>query len=137
MKNNLRILMATSVLALAALACQAVMGGGSTEVPPTEVVTENTPEPLDTEEPLATSSSPTDETTSDDNVLLDDDFREGRSNWATGTDENSSVEYKDDALNVQVFTGNYIVWTFPNDTQYDKIHMEVTVTNNGSDADAA
>lgn len=137
MRSNFRILMAVSSLAFAALACQAVMGGG-TDVPPTEFVTDSTPEPLDSEEPLATSESPTEETTSDDDdVLLEDDFREGRSNWATGTDETSSVEYLNDALNVQVFTENYIVWTFPNETQYDSVHMEVTVQNNGSDADSA
>ena len=48
MKANFRVLVAISSLALAALACQAVMGGSETDVPATDVVTESTPEPLDT-----------------------------------------------------------------------------------------
>jgi len=38
---------------------------------------------------------------------------------------------------MQVFTKNYIVWTTPNDKDYDKVHMEVTVTNNGTDPTTA
>lgn len=134
MKSSYRIMAATAALALATLACQAVTGGGDTDLPPTDVLVESTVEPLATEAALPTA---TEETASDSDVLLDDDFRKGRSNWATGTDAESSVEYVDDALNVQLFTGNYFVWTFPNETQYTNIHMEVTVNNNGSDADAA
>lgn len=132
MKSNFRILMAISSLALAALACQAVMGGGETDVPATDVVSDNTPEPLDTEEPLATEKS-----ISNSDVLYEDDFREGRSNWGIGSDADSSVEYLDDALNVQLFRENYFVWTSPTDESYENIHMEVTVINNGSDADSA
>jgi hypothetical protein len=36
-----------------------------------------------------------------------------------------------------VFAENYIVWTFPNENQYENIHMEVSVSTNGSDADSA
>lgn len=140
MKSNFRVLVAISCLALAALACQAVTGGGEPNIPPTDVVIESTPEPLETEEVLPTeepASTETEESTGDSDVLLDDDFREGRDNWATGTNAESSVEYLNDALNVQVLTDNYIVWTFPNEEQYENIHMEVTVNNNGSDPDAA
>ncbi len=135
MRSNFRILIAISSLALAALACQAVMGGGATDLPPTDVVSDSTPETLPTED---TSPPATEEPTSNNSdVILDDDFREGRSNWGTGTDADSSVEYVDDALNIQVFTANYIVWTYPNEESYENIHMEVTVTNNGSDANSA
>lgn len=135
MKSNFRVLVAISSLALAALACQAVMGGGATDVPATDVVSDSTPEPLVTEDtsPAATAEP----ISSDSDILIEDDFREGRSNWATGTDADTSVEYVDDALNVQLFTESYFVWTFPNEDPYENIHMEVTVNNNGSDADAA
>jgi hypothetical protein len=140
MKSNLKVMVAISCLALAALACQAVTGGSETDVPPTDVIIESTSEPLETEEILSTdepSSTTTEESTGESDVLLDDDFREGRDNWATGTNADSSVEYLNDSLNVQLFTDNYIVWTFPNEDQYENIHMEVTVNNNGSDADSA
>ena len=140
MKGNVRVLVAISSLALAALACQAVMGGGETDVPSTDVVTESAPETLDTEEVLPTEetlSTATEEPNSNSDVLFEDDFREGRSEWGTGTDSDSAVEYVDDALNIQLFTGNYVVWTYPNETQYENIHMEVTVTNNGTDPETA
>jgi hypothetical protein len=139
MRSNFRILTAISVLALVALACQAVMGGGETDVPATDVVSDSTPEPLDTEEPASTEEEPTEteESVSGSDVLYEDDFREGRSNWGTGTDADSAVEYVDDALNIQLFTENYVVWTYPNETDYENIHMEVTVINNGSDEEAA
>jgi hypothetical protein len=126
--------MAISSLALAALACQAVMGGGDTDVSPTDVVSDSTSEPLETEEPSVTE---TEESVSNSDVLYEDDFKEGRSNWGIGTDSDSSVEYVDDALNLQLFRENYFVWTSPTDESYENVHMEVTVTNNGSDADAA
>ena len=134
MRSNFRILIAISSLALAALACQAVMGGGETDVPATDVVSDSTAEPLETEEPLTTE---TEESVSGSDVLYEDDFREGRSNWGTGTDADSAVEYVDDALNIQLFTPNYVVWTYPNEEDYENVHMEVTVINNGSDEDAA
>lgn len=135
MKSNFRVLIAIASLALAGLACQAVMGGGATDLPATEVVSDSTPEPLDTEEPADTATEET--TTNDSDVLFEDDFREGRSNWGTGTDADSAVEYVDDALNIKLFTGNYVVWTYPNETAYENVHMEVTVISNGSDEDAA
>jgi hypothetical protein len=124
--------MAIVSLALAALACQAVMGDSNP--PATDVVTENTSEPADTEVP---SSTETQESVSGSDVLMEDDFSAGRSNWGTGTDSDSSVEYVDDALNIQLFTGNYVVWSYPNETSYENIHLEVTVINNGTDSDTA
>lgn len=134
MRSNFRILMAISSLALAALACQAVMGGGETDVPNTSDIIESTPELDETEAP---SDIETEEPISSTDVLYEDDFREGRSNWGVGTDADSAVEYVDDALNIQLFRENYFVWTSPTDEQYQNVHMEVTVANNGSDADAA
>lgn len=142
MKSNFRVMVAISSLALAALACQAVMGGGETDVPPpTDVISQSTPEPLDTVEPLSTEEpllpTETEESGSSSDTLFEDDFRAGRSEWGTGTDADSAVEYANDALNIQLFTPDYIVWTYPNETDYQNVHIEVTVINNGSDEDAA
>lgn len=70
-------------------------------------------------------------------VLLDDDFSARRSNWGTLTDSDSSIEYKDNALNMLIFTKDFFVWSTPNDKSYDNIHMEVTVINNDTDPTTA
>ncbi|MEP6895589.1 MAG: hypothetical protein ABI986_08285 [Chloroflexota bacterium] len=69
--------------------------------------------------------------------LLKDDFSKSDSGWGTGTDSNSSVEYASGGLQMQVFTKNYFIWSTPNKEPYDKVHMEVTVNNNGTDATTA
>ena len=133
MKNNFRIFLAIACLALAALACQAVTGApaepnqndvvpADTSVPDVNVI----PSPVQTEESVSNSA-----------VLFDEDFSGGRTQWGTGTDADSAVEYIDDALNFQIFTKNYIVWTTPNDNDYENVHMEVTVINNGTDSTTA
>ncbi len=129
MKSNFKVLLAIACLALAALACQALTGG-PTNNDVTDVV------PVDTDVPdINVVPSPTQqgESVSNSDVLLEDDFSEGRSKWGTGTDSDSGVEYLDEALNFQIFTKNYIVWTTPNDKDYENVHMEVTVINNGTD----
>lgn len=68
-------------------------------------------------------------------VLLSDDF--SSSQWGTGTDSNSSVEYANAALQMIVFTTNYFVWSTPNDQDYQNVHMEVTVINNNTDSTTA
>jgi len=140
MKNRFNILLAIASLALAALACQAVTGGGQ-DAPPTEDVNfEATSEPVEEIENTATPipDQPEEpEPNSNSDVLFEDDFSGGRTQWGTGTDADSSVEYLDEKLNVQLFTGNYMVWTYPDDSTYENIHMEVTVVNNGTDANTA
>src|SRR5258707_13441601 len=129
MKSNFRILLAIGCLALAALACQAVAGGAAnTAVPADTVAPDVTTLPLPTQPETSTSNS---------DVLLDDDFSPGRTQWGTGTDTDSAVEYVDNALNFQVFTKSFIVWTTPDDKDYENIHMEVTVINNGTDSTTA
>jgi hypothetical protein len=109
MKSNTRIILAVAGLALAALACQAVTGGGggTTPVPPTE----------------------------SGKVLLSDNFSSQQ--WGTGTDADSSVEYANEALQIIVFTKNYFVWSTPDDQDYQNVHMEVTVINNDTDSTTA
>lgn len=72
-----------------------------------------------------------------DRPLYQDDFSGSDTNWGTGTTENSSVEYDNNALRVKVFKDNYIVWSSPNDTDFENVHEEVTVLNNGTDSNTA
>jgi hypothetical protein len=117
MNRKTGIILAIVSLALAALACQAVSGGGTTN---TAVPASNTESP---EVPTLSSSG---------NVLLSDDFSSAQ--WGTGTDSDSSVEYANEALNFNVFTKNYFVWSTPNNEEYQNVHLEVTVLNNGTDS---
>ena len=133
MRSNLRVFLAIASLALAALACQAVQGG-PTSTNTNDVVPEDTSTPDVNIPPAAT---PTEEPVNNSDSLLEDDFTKGRDQWGTGTDTDSAVEYVDDALNFQVFTKNFIVWTTPNDKTYENVHMEVTVINNGTDSTTA
>ena len=64
-------------------------------------------------------------------VLLEDDFSSSR--WGTGTDSDSAVEYANEALQMIVYTKNWFVWSTPDDQDYQDVHMEVTVINNGTD----
>ena len=131
MRKKLPILSAVAGLALAALACQAVTGGSSAPTTEPDVIIEDTVPPADTEVPSPTQ---TEEPDVNSDALFEDEFTAGgRTSWGTGTDADSSVEYANDGLNMQLFTDNYIVWSTPNDTQYENIHMEVTVLNSGSD----
>ena len=109
MKRNTKIILAVVCLALAALACNAVTGGGGGGNTST-----------------ATPSS---------KVILNDDFSSKK--WGTGTDKDSSIEYVNNALQMIVYTKNYFVWSTPNDQDYQNIHMEVTVNNNGTDSTTA
>ena len=109
MKSNTKIILAIAGLGLAALACQAVTGGGGGDTPvaPTE------------------SSG----------VLLSDDISSQR--WGVGTDADSSVEYANGALQMIVYSTNYFVWSTPDDQDYQNVHLEVTVINNGTDSTTA
>lgn len=68
-------------------------------------------------------------------ALLEDDFSSQL--WGTGTDGDSSIEYANSALQMQVFTQNYFVWSTPNDEDYENVHIEVTVNNNNTDPTTA
>jgi len=68
--------------------------------------------------------------------LFQDDFSKA-GNWGVGTDADSSIEYDNGGLRMQVYTGNYIVWSTPNSDSFENVHIEVTVKNNGSDPFAA
>lgn len=108
MNRNKKINFATFILTLAALACNAVTGGGA------DNALTSTPGPA---------------------VILSDDFSSPQ--WGSGTDSDSSVEYVNGTLQMIVHTNNYFVWSPPNDQDYQNIHMEITAINNGTDATTA
>ena len=122
MKSCSKIILAIASLGLATLACQALTGGGDNNTPVA---------PIDTNVPVL----PTSTTSSTGDVILSDDFSSDR--WGTGTDTNSAVEYANEALQMIVYTKNYFVWSTPNDQDYQNVHMEVTVINNGTDSTTA
>ena len=68
-------------------------------------------------------------------VLLSDDFSSAQ--WGTSANADNSVEYADNALHMNVYGQNSFVWSPPNDQDYQNIHMEVTVINNGTDSTTA
>lgn len=108
MKSNNKVILAIAVLGLVMLACQALTADGD-----------------------STPASPTQSS----NALLSDDFSSPR--WGTGTDEKSSVEYANEALQMIVYNTNYFVWSTPNDQDYQNVRVEVTVINNGTDSTTA
>ena len=116
MKRKTKIVLAIASLALAALACQALSGFGNTAVP------SNTGSPAIPTQPVG-------------DVILSDDF--SSTQWGTGTDTDSSIEYSNQALQVIVFTKNFFVWSTPNNENYQNVHTEVTVVNNGTDSTTA
>jgi hypothetical protein len=70
------------------------------------------------------------------NILLQDDFSDS-SIWETWADSDSSAEYVNGALNMNIFTKDLLNWTTPNNgNSYQNIHMEVTTMTNDSDPTA-
>jgi len=126
MKSNVRILFAITALALVALACQAISGGGN-DTPPVDV---NPPDVVPTEGPIIEIPP----IFSGGSLLSDDFSSEG---WGTGTDADSSVEYANETLQFIVFTKNYFVWSTPDDEDYSNVHIEVTALNNSTDSTTA
>jgi hypothetical protein len=127
------------VIGCVAILCLALAAGGvfifasgwlkasptATQVPTaTKAVVPPTPLPKNTVVPVNTSKT-----------LLKDDF--SQKSWGTLTDSNNAIEYVDNALNIIVYTKNYFVWSTPNSTQYQNVHMEVTVRTNGTDPTTA
>ena len=134
-----KIVLAVSVLALAVMACSVATPGGSavpTDKPaPTADIgggdSGNTNSGGDVTPPTSVPPS------NNGRPLLNDDFRGPDSNWGTGTDADSAVEYVNDALQFIIFTTNLIVYSGPNDTDYENIHIEVTAANTSTDPNAA
>jgi hypothetical protein len=69
--------------------------------------------------------------------LIQDDFSNSSGTWGTGTDADSSVEYANGGLQMQVFTPNYLTWSTPNATDYQNVHVETTATHNDANPTTA
>jgi serine/threonine protein kinase len=107
------------------------LSGPTPSPTPTQIPTQS-PAPIPTDIPLpAETIAPV----SVGSVLLEDDF--SSSQWGTGTDADSSVEYANEALQMIVFNKNWFVWSTPDDQDYQNVHMEVTVINNDTDANTS
>ena len=70
-------------------------------------------------------------------VLFQDDFSNNNSGWGTGSDANKSVDYSNNTFEFKVFKASDFVYSTPNDTDYQNVHVEVTATPNTSDKNAA
>ncbi|MEW5940882.1 MAG: hypothetical protein AB1750_14525 [Chloroflexota bacterium] len=68
--------------------------------------------------------------------LLNDDFRGPDTHWGTGADADRAVQYVNDALQFLIFATNLIVYSGPNDTDYENVHIEVTAVNSSADPNA-
>jgi hypothetical protein len=88
----------------------------------------DTPIPLPTET-LAPVSNNT--------ILMEDDFSVSRDNWGTLSGTDSSVEYENDSLRMKLFEKNYVVWSRPDDEDYENIHVEATAINNDTHSTTA
>ncbi|MFN3491530.1 MAG: serine/threonine protein kinase [Anaerolineales bacterium] len=78
------------------------------------------------ETPIATAPE-------DTNIILEDDFSELDGTWGTIQDEDSSVQYDNEALRIQIFKPNRLLYSTPNNTGYENVHLEVTAINNNTD----
>ncbi len=120
-----RIFLVVTALSATALACQALNLGGAPvqedSAPSVPVLPANTQPPA----PVIPQGK----------VIFRDDFSSDR--WGTGTDADSAVEYVNEALNFNVFTEDFFVWSTPDAQVYKDIHMEVTVLNHGTDSTTA
>lgn len=112
MNKNMKGIWAVAFLVLAALACGLPGGRDATSTP------------------IPTQTQP-----STGKELLRDDFTS--SQWGTGTDADSSIEYVNAALHFIVYTKNWFSWSTPNNTVYQDVHIEVTAINNDTDSTTA
>ncbi|MGZ9226682.1 MAG: hypothetical protein ACXW4M_14120, partial [Anaerolineales bacterium] len=124
---------------LVAICGLSALGGGafllfrSANQPPTE-----TPRPTQTEAPPATQTlSPTETFVPPvAQIILEDDFSDD-SIWGLLDGESSKIVYDNEALQVQVFETNWIVWTTPDEEFYENVHVEVTAHNNNDESTTA
>ncbi|MBL8100784.1 MAG: serine/threonine protein kinase [Anaerolineales bacterium] len=70
------------------------------------------------------------------NIILEDDFSSNQ-NWGTISDANSLVQYEDETLRAIVYRDDWLIWSTPNQTGYENVHIEVTVINNDTDPNTA
>jgi hypothetical protein len=117
-KNLFNFVLAVTCLALAGMACSALSSTPSLANP-------------------SSTSSGGNTSGGAGKVLFQDDFSDSTSGWGTGTDANKSVAYSNNTLEFKVFKANDFVYSTPSDTDYQDVHIEVTVAPNISDKNTA
>ena len=152
MSKNFKIILAIACLALAIMACNAVQnlsipgsgsGGNSNGNVNTNTI-DNTNTNINTNiNTNANINANSNANTNSNNntggsnpsgaALLTDDFSDSNSGWGTGTDADSVVEYVNGGLQMVVIKTDYFVYSTPNDTAYQNVHLSATVANNSSD----
>ncbi len=85
----------------------------------------------------STSSGANSTSSPSSNVLFQDDFSDSNSGWGIGSDANKVVQYVNNALEFQVIKANDFVYSTPNDTAYQDVHIEVTVNAKKSNTDTS
>lgn len=70
------------------------------------------------------------------NTLLTDDFSTADT-WGTLNDSKSVVKYENNSLRMRLFQKNYVIWSRPNDENYQNVHVEITAINNHTDSTTA
>jgi hypothetical protein len=132
-KNRFYFTIAALCLALAVMACNAATSalnssGGSG----------NSGNPTTSTGSTAVSSTSTSNVSGNKGkVLFQDDFSDSNSGWGTGSDANKYVDYSNNSLEFKVFKANDFVYSTPNETNYQDVHVEVTVTPSNSDKNTA
>lgn len=86
------------------------------------------------EESTTQDSAPTENFSA--NIIFEDDFSSNQ-NWGTISDSNSLVQYEDETLRAIVYKDDWLIWSTPNQTGYENVHIEVTVINNDTDPNTA
>jgi hypothetical protein len=69
-------------------------------------------------------------------ALIKDDFSDGDT-WGTGADDEHSIKYSNDTLQMSVNKDLYFVWSTPNGEDYENVHIEVTAYNHSTDPEGA
>jgi len=109
-----------------------LLGSSTPTIPPATETATSVPA-TNTSVPLPSATVPV---LNPGEILFQDDFSDD-SIWGTITDTESSVAYENSTLNMRVFQENWVIWSTPNDEDYQNVHLEVTVTRNDSDPTTA
>jgi serine/threonine protein kinase len=94
----------------------------------------NTPPPTQTQAVVAATA--TMQINNTGTVLLDEDFS-GDGSWGTLSNSDNTVEYDGETFRMQVFKPSWFVWSTPNESVYENIHVEVTARNNDGESTTA
>jgi len=137
----LKIVVGFTILALASVACGAIVPTPAVPTPnfnPTTIPTQIVPvDNGGSAQPTAVSGGDSQPVDNGGNKLLSDSFESRSSNWGVGSDTDYEVQYVDGALQFKVIATNMKVYSSPNGTSYKDVHIETDAASTGSDSNAA